>query len=331
MENNKFLFLKKILFLKLQIILLILLLTIKYSFQTECEKSTPIKKLDNKCYLTFCTKSQFRNGECIISNSVTKTQWLTNIIDVGIKDFRFINFALTTKNDLLLQTTAYPSTQDNYFFGIKSNGRPYFTLKGKEVSIIRFSCLDSEFRTRYNGKFINLIMEDESNNIKELFMSIGKDENNVEIFDFENNEIIIVPSKEMIEYYIRSKKFSLIHFIDNNNNKNTYLLAFIGKSVEDNDDGLYYALQKYEFFYDSEFDFIEYEKTEYIKKKNLDSKNYKYMLSCYQKVNRLIVCFYYNSNLNYTATLYNSNLNEINNFDFNQPSTEQVLFFKCIH
>jgi hypothetical protein len=56
MENKNFLFLKKFIFLKLHIIFLFFLSTIKYSFQTECEKSLPIKKSDNKYYLINCTK-----------------------------------------------------------------------------------------------------------------------------------------------------------------------------------------------------------------------------------------------------------------------------------
>ena len=321
MENKNFLF------LILQIIILIFLLTIKNSFQVECDKSTPIQKLDNNCYLTYCTKEEFEIGECIISNSVIKTQWLTNIIDVGNEGFRFINFALTSQGDLFLQTTAYPYTRDNIFFGMKLNGRPYFTISREETLVILLTYLDSSLYTRYNGELINILVE-KKNKKREYLMSIGKDENNVEIFDFKNDLVTIFPTKEMTEYLIRSKKFSLFHFIDNNN-KNSYILTFIGKKNETKN--LYYVLQKYEFFYNSTIDDIDYKKTEYIKKENLDNKNYKYILSCFQTVNRLIICFYYNSNLNYTATLYDSNLNEINNFDFSHPSNEQDLFFKCIH
>ena len=327
MVNKNFLFLKKLLLLKIRIMFLIFLLTIKYSFQIECEKSLPIKKTDNKCYLIYCTKEQFEEKECIISNSVIKTQWLTNIIDVGIKNFRFINFALTTKNDLFLQTTAYPSTQGNIFFGLKSNGRPYFLIDEEETSVIILTYLDSSYFTRYNGELLNIIVE-KRNKQKEYLLSIGKDENNFEIFDFKKALITVFPTKEMTEYLIRSKKFSFLHFIDNNN-KNSYILVFIGKQTGKKN--FYYVLQKYEFFYNKTLDDIDYKKIEYIKKENLDNNRYKYILSCFQTINKLIICFYYDSSLNYTATLYDSNLIEKNNFDFGKPSSNQDLFFKCIH
>ena len=327
MLNKNFLYLEKCFIIKMQIISYFFFLIIKNSFQAECDKSTPIKKQDDECYLIYCTKEEFEQNQCIISNPIIKTQWLTNIIDAGDYYYRFISFTLTSKNELFLQTTAYPSTSNNYFFGIKSNGRPYFTISDEEVFVISFSYENSSFRTRYNGEFISIIVEDKINN-REYLMSVGKDDNNVEIFDFEKDKIFVYSTKEMTKYNIRSKKFVLFNFIDNNN-KNSYIFGFIGKSIDD--DKFYYVLQKYDFFHNSTIDKIDYKKTEYIKIENLDNNHLKYILSCFQTEKRLIVCFYYNSSKNYTATLYDSNLNELNSFDFTQPSEDQNLFFKCIH
>ena len=327
MLRKSILYLEKLFFIKMQIIFYFFLLLITNSFQRECEKSTPIKKQDNECYLVYCTNEEFEQEQCIISNPIIKTQWLTNIIRTGIYNYRFVNFAITSKNELILQTTPYPSTSDNYFFGLNSNGRPYFTISGEEVLVISLSYESSSHKTRYHGEFINIIVEDNNNN-REYLMSVGKDENNVEIFNFENDEIFIYSTKVMTKFYIYSKKFALLHFIDNNN-KNSYILAFIGKSIDE--DKNYYVLQKYEFYHNTTIDKIDYKKTEYIKIENLDNYNLKYIVSCFKTVKRLIVCFYYNSNLYYTATLYDSNLNELNSFDLAQPSQEQNLFFKCIH
>ena len=95
MQNKNYLFFLKNNFLKIQIIAYILFILINHSLEEECEKSKPIKKSDNKCYLTFCTKEQFEQGECEISNPIIKTQWLTNIINVGEEYYRHLNFALS--------------------------------------------------------------------------------------------------------------------------------------------------------------------------------------------------------------------------------------------
>ena len=190
MLRKSILYLEKLFFIKMQIIFYFFLLLITNSFQRECEKSTPIKKQDNECYLVYCTNEEFEQEQCIISNPIIKTQWLTNIIRTGIYNYRFVNFAITSKNELILQTTPYPSTSDNYFFGLNSNGRPYFTISGEEVLVISLSYESSSHKTRYHGEFINIIVEDNNNN-REYLMSVGKDKNNVEIFNFENDEIFI--------------------------------------------------------------------------------------------------------------------------------------------
>ena len=301
----------------------------KYSYQEECDISTPIKKSDNHCYLTYCTVLEFDKGECIISNTIIKTQWLTNIIKVGSYTYRFINFALSSKNDLFLQVTAFPSTNENYFFGLNSRGRPYFLSSGNISSIISIPYEDSSIKSRYNGEFISLMINDEenSNNNIEYLMSVGKDENNVELFDLENKEVTIYSSTiNMTSYNIRSKKFSILSILENN--KYYYIFTFIGKG-EDNE--IYYVMQKYEFSYKSTRNNIKYKSNECIKNPNLSNNTFKYILSCFQTENQLIVCFFYNSNLYYTATLYNSNLTELNSFDFEKPTKNQHLYFICFH
>ena len=300
---------------------------IKNSYQEECEKSTPIKLNDNNCYLKYCTKEEFDQGKCVIDNSIIKTQWLTNIINVGSKTFRFINFAISSKNELYLHTTAYPNSYYNCFFGIKSNGRPLLNFNGELLSVVCVKYDDLSIKARYNGELITLVVSD--NNIeKEYLMSIGKDDNYVELFDFINKEIIFYSTtKRMTDYNIRSKYFALLDYVENN--KHYYILSFIGKDLVNNNH--YFVFQKYDFSYNSKNDEISHVKTEYLKIINLGENNYKFALSCYQTEKRLFVCFYYNSNQYYTAIIYDIKLNQQESFDMAQPSNNQHLFFKCIH
>ena len=308
-------------------------LTIKLSIQLECDKSTPIKKQDNKCYLIYCSKEEFENETCTVNNTIVKTQWLTDIINVGGNTYRYVNLALSSKNDLFLHTTANPSKNENCFFGIKSNGRSYFNGTGDSSSTVYIKYNISSLKSRSRGQVINILLNDaddtstNNRNKNEYFMSIGKDDNNVELFDLESKQLrSYSPSKLIFKSTIRSKIFSLINY--NEHNKNSYILTFIGKNDDNN---MYYIFQKYEFKLNNETNQIEYIQYNYNWNQTLDGDKFKYMVTCYQTVKKIIVCFYYNSNGYYTATLYDLNLLEQSTFTFGIPSTDQDLFFKCIH
>ena len=308
-------------------------LVIKLSIQLECDKSTPIKKQDNKCYLIYCEKEDFDKGICTINNTIVKTQWLTDIINVGGETYRYVNLALSSNNDLFLQTTANPSKNENCFFGIKSNGRPYFNNTGDSSSIVYIKYNISSLKSRSRGQSINILLNDDDDtgssnkNKNEYFMSIGKDDNNVELFDLESKQLrSYSPSKLIFKSTIRSKIFSLINY--NEYNKNSYILTFIGKNDDNN---MYYIFQKYEFKLNNETNQIEYIQYNYNWNQTLDENKFKFMVTCYQTVKKIIVCFYCNSNGYYTATLYDLNLLEQSSFSFGLPSTDQNLFFKCIH
>ena len=58
-------------------------LIINYSFQMECNQSTPIKKQDNNCYLVYCTDLEFDQGICSINNTIIKIQWINNPINAS--------------------------------------------------------------------------------------------------------------------------------------------------------------------------------------------------------------------------------------------------------
>ena len=324
---KNFFFFLKLIYKNLPINFYLFIAIIKNSYQEECEKSTPIKLNDNNCYLKYCTKEEFDQGKCVIDNSIIKTQWLTNIINVGSKTFRFINFAISSKNELYLHTTAYPYSYYNCFFGIKSNGRPLLNFNGELLSVVCVKYDDLSKKARYNGELITLVVSD--NNIeKEYLMSIGKDDNYVELFDFIDKEIIFYSTtKGMTNYNIRSKYFALLDYVENN--KHYYILSFIGKDLVNNNH--YFVFQKYDFSYNSKNDEISHAKTECLKIINLGENNYKFALSCYQTEKKLFVCFYYNSNQYYTAIIYDIKLNQQESFDMAQPSNNQHLFFKCIH
>ena len=91
--------------------------------QYECNTSYPILKED-QCVLIYCTEEEYNKRICIKNNSIIKTQWLNNIILVGEKNYRYLNFITTSKNETFFETTAHPETNERIFFGIKQDGSP---------------------------------------------------------------------------------------------------------------------------------------------------------------------------------------------------------------
>ena len=173
----------------------------------------------------------------MLNKSIIKTQWINNIINVSDISFRYVYFVISLKNDLFLHSTSYPSSSTNYFFGLKENGRPYFSISGEPSLISSISYSDSH-DTKYNGVIVNLKTNDNELE-KEYLMSIGKDYNFIEFFDLNNNEVLVNGRDiDFTGYTIRSKTYSILNIIENN--KNYYLFTFIGKPC--NSDNLYYVI-----------------------------------------------------------------------------------------
>ena len=314
MRASIFLFpFKNIIKFTLNIYLLFILL--KYSIEEEeCEKERPIKK-NNNCELTYCSAAEFTGEICKISNSIAKTQWLTNIIKVGDNYYRLLNFALSSKNDLIMQTRPYNQTSVVSCYGVKSNGKPLFNGNGHLKSIINIG--GYVWSNNYGEIFLTI----PKNSKKEFIVYFGKKSDNLVLLDYENQSYFRV----LINFRILTKRFFLQSL---EKNDNFFYFAFIGK-LNNNDDKNYFFIFKCQFVEDSVNQVMNLNLLTIISKENLN--NHKNMLSCYLSARKNVVCFYYSKNLNYTALLYDENLNEKNSFDFGRPSIYTDLFFKCIH
>ena len=111
--------------------LFIFLLQIYKIINTECPKETPISLSNGLCVLKYCTKEEFKNGTCTISNDTIKTQWLTNIIWIGKETYRYVNMANYSNGDFIIATTAYEGDSERMFYGLKKNGEYLFEEDGK--------------------------------------------------------------------------------------------------------------------------------------------------------------------------------------------------------
>ena len=114
-------------FLKLNFLIITLFFSLLITpIKNECNRTNPILLSNGSCALSYCSDEDYENKTCIISNEIIKTQWLSNIIKIGDKDFRYVNFASYSNGSMIVETTAHPGNKYRYFFGLKSNGLPFF-------------------------------------------------------------------------------------------------------------------------------------------------------------------------------------------------------------
>ena len=222
-NNNQFTY------TKIFLIYLIMLILKIIPIVTECYKNKPFIKND-EC-VDSCTQEELESKECEISYSILKTQWLTNIISIGEKNFRYVKIATFSNNDIIISTHS-SSNNKRIFYGLKENGRFYFTQNSNETPYYTFEIDDS---TRNEAElFVIKLNED---NEKEYLISIANGDGYIELYDFKNNNPYIKKTSEIfsnlntnairsfsLSYKISNKYYNLFGCLHQNNSyQNAYI------------------------------------------------------------------------------------------------------------
>ena len=190
-----------------------------------CERELPILKGGN-CVLEYCTKHEFKNKTCVKDNQIVKTQWLNNIIWIGDKDFIYINLANNSNGDMIIETTSYPGTEKRYFYGINKDGNPFFK-DNNFFSLIRVTNQEGNSnKGRYEGEIFFVKTTNDKN---EYLVSVGKNSQFVEVYDFNNSGVLSQKScsslfgrtviglrGSVINYELNENSFIIYGFISNN-------------------------------------------------------------------------------------------------------------------
>ena len=159
--------------------------------------------------MKYCTKEEYESEECILDNSIVKTQYLNNLMNLGEMSFRYLNFIQFSNGDLILETSPFPQNNKRIFFGLKNNGRYYFKNESSNEET-PFSYLFADNINENKLESGNSIIISEG---KEYFLSIGRLDTYTELFDFENNKIISNKTMDLIGYKNTNLRSNLItHF-----------------------------------------------------------------------------------------------------------------------
>ena len=145
-----------------------------------CPKSSPIFKisLNDCCNFNDCNEEDFKNGECIIANSIVKEQWLNNIVKFELKQkdvFNIMPVQISNKDIIFISfiESAQPYCNDCYdllIYNLQLSGQ-YYTNK---ITSFKIEC-----------RYINIIAITINNKHYPLICDI----NECKLIDIENNSI----------------------------------------------------------------------------------------------------------------------------------------------
>ena len=234
--------------------------------------------------------------DSIINNAIIRTQFPNNIIIVGEISFRYLNFISLSNEDMIFETTSYPTNNKRIFYGLKKNGRGYFKKSNREEETpFNYLVADNEAEGKLESINYNLMIHN-----KEYIISIGRLYSYTEIFNFDTNQIISYKTKDIFEgidqYNLRP---NLIKIEDNN---------FIFSSITKKDD--IYTGFIFNFNLETNSNKISFS---IINKANI-TNSFGEIASCFfvEAIN-ITICFYgceNDGNKGYCILAYDKNLNE---------------------
>jgi hypothetical protein len=226
----------------------ILIFSIKIPLsECNCDLNTPIKK-SGTCQLIYCTEDEFKSEVCVIDNEIIKTQWLTNIIYFNDNKFRYCSVAVNSQGDIVVEFSTEEDNGIRLFYGLKKDGNFLFKDSDDSETPINIISIkkNNETSIRYESQNIFVSLYDTNDN-NEYLMSVSLYFGNVELYDLESNAQSFVETKEFTGYVIYATSYQLIK-LNSDDNKNKYLLLFIGQRKDDvNYQRFYLILQIYTF------------------------------------------------------------------------------------
>lgn len=279
---------------------------------SECNFSYPIMK-NNKCINTTCSKYEFNSGACVLENDIIRDQAFTSNMKFTDSNPDYIALCSTPNDNLIAVSSLYGKTL-KYFFGLKKNGRPYFSNNNEETA---FEKSDSD----KGGVEFNIfaIILNGKNDDKEYIITFGKEESNFELYDFENkdNQLYYQDGKEFFQtesnYFERGCIFQL-------KSENDYYI--IGITASYNQASFFYLIK---LLFNSK-DIAN--NSPIVDIKRIQSER-ELMASCFESEKNYIICFYH-SIKGYSIIVFDQNLNQLKNETIDNVSKVNN-FFKCVH
>ena len=257
-----------------------------------------------------------------LSRNFVNLSSINKIIRIGDHNFRYIHFSYFSNGDMIIDTSAYPISQERRFFGLKTNGRFFFD--NEETPYCSINVDHDKGRIEGESYRITIKSDNIDYNGKEVILGISKaaDEvHYVEIYDLDN--------KTLMAKYLTTEKFGNIYSDyfsitkSPDETDNVYTIAYVDKQPGD----FYIQIRKAYFTFDTSLKYMN--KTNY-EIQTGDQRT----LSCFYIEKLLYLCYYLSADaLHLRVRAYSPDFStEVKSNVYDAPSTYGgSTFFKGIH
>ena len=252
-----------------------------------CPEEKPILK-DGKCVMTYCTKEEYENKICIVSNPVVKTQWMDEFPYVSAIDKPlYSTYGQMSNDDILLESNIGNPFSDRKIYTLNEKSRGFFDEDPFDVIDLKSDL----FSTYGNGALFKI-----NGNIN--YMRLSNHET-LELYDLYQEKYTFAKLESKLDYKIESYKNSLLKTAE----ENTFIYAYITT-------GNHLVMSKFKIISNDANDCLELIKTSFEDFTTI-SKNSR---RCIITQSQYIECIELTEDQTYVIRLYDDDLNFLNQY-----------------
>ena len=148
--------------------------------------------------LFLSTKSQICRPEMQLSETACFNQLI--LFKFEDKYYRAGHFATNSKGDMIIE---YSYNQYRLFYGLKKDGREYYSGGTKEIELTS-ETISSDMIRRYESTNLFVALANDTNKENEYLISLSSWRTVGELFNIENDEYSLIESTNFFEHSVKS-------------------------------------------------------------------------------------------------------------------------------
>ena len=290
--------------------------------------------MEEKFYIKFFI---FLITTFILFLKIIKSYSLNDIIIVGEKNFRYVNFASTPKGEMLFLTSSDKNNKDRIFYGINKDGTGYFEDSKNNSKIFIYKkevIMNYQMDSELGYIKLNTNLEKEN----EYLMNFNNEY--IEIYNYKNISYSVTIAITNFLLKLNDTSDTYIWSLNNKieNNINYLFMGFIYKQIIDEDKTLFFFyLYKIQFKLDESGNNLILDIDAKASVPSYDRK----IISCYITENNYILCFHFYYHILeildqftfhfYSIYSFNTNLDIMGIEDLETDDEKELCFFKSVH
>ena len=153
-----------------------------------------------------CVYEPYIANDHQIDNKIIKIQWLNGINQIGPINSQYMASDISSNGDLIIESNVYGHFEFNrvrYFYGIKSNGMPFFYIQGDNKFTNQISLQSNSDIGQFECQMNRIRLIDG----KEYYLTSSFSGYTIDFIDFYNNRIIGKSQSDLFEYTNWASRF----------------------------------------------------------------------------------------------------------------------------